>query len=161
MPAENLVNFLAAQTNTRVSDAEEKLKTFCNRVKNLQALEEQPLASAGSFYKDSNEVLHFKTIPLPAAYFPEVNAERVIHPDVAHNILVGDTETNSTVMNELLHTADDRPAKRWWIAAVILAVIGLTCLVIYFTHHKTNGLFGNIKPVEAAQSPKTYRETDK
>jgi hypothetical protein len=70
--------------------------------------EELPFSSAGSFYRDENEDLQFKTVSLPGAYFPEVVAERVIHPDVAHNILVGDTETNSAAMTELLNTGEEK-----------------------------------------------------
>ncbi len=154
--ADTLVSFLSAENDTRVSEAETYLHRFCERLNNLQANEELPLASAGSFYKDSSEVLYFKTVPLPTAYFPAVAAERVIHPDVTHNILVGDTETNSAAMTEMLNSASATSRSRWWIAAISLGLIGLIALVIYFTHHKHGGLFGNIKPVEAAQSPKTY-----
>ncbi len=157
IPADTLLTFIATEENIRMSDAEIRLENFCNRIKNMQANEEHPLASAGSFYKDSNEILHFKTIPLPSAYFPDVVAERVIHPDVSHNILVGDTETNSAAMAEYLNPVETKKRSRWWIAAVSLALIGMIALAIYFTHHKHGGLFGNIKPVEATQSPKTYQ----
>jgi hypothetical protein len=159
--ADTLVSFIASETNSRVTEAENYLNRFCERLTALQANEELPLASAGSFYKDSNEVLHFKTIPLPAAYFPEAAAERVIHPDVSHNILVGDTQTNSAAMTEMLSAGGTTTRTRWWIAAVVLGLIGVIGLVIYFTHHTHGGMFGNIKPVEAAQSPKTYAVPNK
>jgi hypothetical protein len=156
-----LLNFITAQRSINTPEAVELLNNFCRQVTQLGANEELPFATAGSFYKDDNEKLHFKTVSLPAAYFPEVVAERVIHPDVAHNILVGDTHTNSAAMTELLNTGEQAKRSRWWIAALSLGVLALIALLIYFTHHEHGGLFGNIKRVKASQSSKTYLTPDK
>jgi hypothetical protein len=157
----SLLNFITGQKNINTAEAVEMLNNYCGRITQLDLNEELPFSSTGSFYKDDNGNLHFKTVSLPAAYFPEVVAERVIHPDVAHNILVGDTETNSTAMTELLNTGEEKKRSRWWIAAVSLGVIAAIALLIYFTHHNSGGMFGNIKPVKASQSSKTYLTPDK
>ena len=161
LPEENLVTFIAAQKNLKTSEAEEMLTSFCAAVQQLRANEELALATSGSFYKDSNGALNFKTIPLPSMFFPDVTAERVIHPDVAHNILVGDKETNSAAMTEQLSYSEGRSRSRWWIAAVVLALIGVIGLIIYFTQYSHGGLFGNIKTVQPKAYPKTYAVPDK
>ena len=60
------------------------------------------LESLGSFFVDDNGKINFKPEELPAAFSQPVFAERVIHPDAEHQILVGDKETTNTVMTELL-----------------------------------------------------------
>jgi hypothetical protein len=71
-----------------------------------------------------------------------VFAERVVHPDAEHAILVGDKETTNTFMAELLipkvETRD-----RWWIWAIVLGAVGLIALLIYFTELKGTLPFGN------------------
>jgi hypothetical protein len=64
-------------------------------------------------------------------------------------------------MTELLNTGEEKKRSRWWIAAVSLGVIAAIALLIYFTHHNSGGMFGNIKPVKASQSSKTYLTPDK
>lgn len=157
----SLINFITGQKSINTPEAVELLNNYCTRIKQLRVNEELPFSSAGSFYRDENENLHFKAVSLPGSYFPEVVAERVIHPDVAHNILVGDTETNSTAMTELLLTGEEKKRSKWWIAAIGLGVIAAIALVIYFTHHEHRGMFGNIKPVKASQSSGTYQTPDK
>ena len=157
----SLINFITGQKNINTPEAVQLLNNYCTEIKQLGVNEERAFSSAGSFYRDENENIHFKSVSLPAAYFPEVVAERVIHPDVAHNILVGDTETNSAAMTELLNTGEEKKRSRWWIAAISLGVIAAIALIIYFTNYKHGGLFGNIRPVKASQSSETYQTPDK
>ena len=152
--ADSLLQFISYKKNISIPEANSSLDNFCKQVKALGAYEDLPLATAGSFYMDENGRLHFKSVSMPAAFFPEAVAERVIHPDVAHHMLVGDKETNSTAMTELLN--DDTVAKsRWWIAAIILAVIALIILFIYYSQNGA-GNTGNAMPVEPTTAPKTY-----
>jgi hypothetical protein len=156
---DSLVDFIAGNKKISTEEATALLYRFCNRVKKLEAFEELPLATAGSFYMDVNGRLHFKSVSLPAAFFPEATAERVIHPDVAHSVLVGDKETNSTVMTEMLQVEDISKSK-WWIAALVL---GLLALIIFFVNYSQNNSsnWGNARPVVPAKESKSYNTTDK
>ncbi len=159
--SDGLIDFIAAQKKISIAEAATLLSNYCSSIKNLPANEEFILHTLGSFYRDENDDLQFKSTALPASFFPEVPAERVIHPDVAHNILVGDTHTNSAAMTELLSTGEEQKRSRWWIAAVIMGSIAVISLIIYFTHHNPAGLFGSIKPAEATQPSKSYQSTGK
>jgi hypothetical protein len=56
-------------------------------------------------------------------------------------MLVGDTQTNTVAMSELLN--EEAPKKsRWWIAALVMALIGLALLFYYYSRHPL-GEFGN------------------
>ena len=159
--SDGLIDFIAAQKQINTAEADTLLSNYCNRIKSLPSTEEFSLPALGSFYKDENEDLQFKPTSLPASFFREVAAERVIHPDVAHSILVGDTQTNSAAMTELLNTGEEQKRSRWWIAAVIMGSIAAISLIIYFTNHNPSGLFGSIKTAEATQSSKSYQSTGK
>ncbi|MBC7867196.1 MAG: hypothetical protein H7X88_06665, partial [Gloeobacteraceae cyanobacterium ES-bin-316] len=92
--ADALLDFVAAQKGISTTEVSFLLKKYCEGLQQLPAYGEIPMGELGSFYMDENGKLHFKSVSLPAAFFPDVVAERVIHPDVAHEILVGDTHTN-------------------------------------------------------------------
>ena len=138
-----LVNYLSAITGGTKYEVTEALDHFCDNLKNKIIDQENiKLESIGNFFVDGSGKINFKTAELPAAFLQPVFAERVIHPDAEHHILVGDKETTNTVMTELL--APKTVTKdRWWIWAIILGAIGLTALLIYFTELKGTVPFGN------------------
>ena len=106
-----------------------------------------------------NDILHFKHTPLPASFFPDAPAQRVIHPDTPHQMLVGDTETNSATMTEILNQ-ETIGKRKWGIAAFVFAILGATIILIYFinTHSRS---FGNTNPVIPVQESKTYSTGNK
>ncbi len=153
-PVSGLHHFIADQYSISEAEAEGLLQHYCKQLQDMQAYEELPLDTVGSFYMDENGKMHFKSLSLPAAYFPDVLAERVVHPDVAHPMLVGDTHTNSTAMTEMLQ---DEPVtkSRWWIAAAVLAVVGLAVIFIYYSSYEL-GQTGNGRKVSTSPESKTY-----
>jgi hypothetical protein len=136
-----LTHFIARYLNVGEDKAAAFLNHYCTAVNQLQASEELGLATVGSFYKDEQGVLHFKSAAIPAAFLPEVAAERVIHADAAHHIMVGDTQTNTVAMSEFLN--QEQPIKnRWLIAALVLYLIGFLLIFYYYSRHPEGG-FGN------------------
>ena len=141
--ANGLLNYLSATTGADKYEATEALSHFCDNLK--QQIIQQPdvsLNSIGSFFVDASGTINFKEAALPAAFIQPVFAERVIHPDAEHPILVGDKETTNTAMTEFLGpgtTIKDR----WWIWAVLLGLIGIAAIVIYFTACNGTTAFGN------------------
>ena len=144
----NLVDYIAAKTNSAVSDVIDKLEQFCNHLKTA-AIAGQPalLQGVGDFFKDASGHIKFKPDQLPAVFFPPVKAERVIHPQAEHQILVGDKETTNTVMTEYLSEPHVKK-KRWWIWAIVLGAIALIAILLYLNNENASSLFGNIMPVE-------------
>jgi hypothetical protein len=155
----SLIDFIAHQKKISPAEATEQLQQFTNSLLQLQANQELVLSTAGHFYMDENSQLHFKSVELPSFLFPEVTAERVIHPDVSHELLVGDTQTNSVAMTELLKEEPIRHS-RWWIAAILLASLATILLFVYYSHHSF-GNVGNAMQVQPKQESKTYNTADK
>lgn len=141
--SEDLQDYLAVSSGMDKTEAAEALTRFCTDIKDrVLTGQEVHLQNIGSFFVNASGILEFKQESLPAAFTQSVFAERVIHPDAEHQILVGDRETTNTVMTELLAPGPELK-DRWWIWAIVLGVVALIALLIYFTALNGNSLFGN------------------
>ena len=137
----DLTDFIARHQNISKATAQHLLAQYCEAIKQLPPFGELGMHTAGSFYVDEQAVLHFKSASMPAVFSPEVLVERIIHSDTPHQLLVGDTQTNTVAMSELLN--EEAPKKsRWWIAALVMAIIGFALLFYYYSRHPL-GEFGN------------------
>jgi hypothetical protein len=140
---DGLLNYLSATTGADKYEATEALSHFCDNLKKKMAGQpDVQLNSIGSFFVDASDTINFKHEELPAVFMQPVFAERVIHPDAEHQILVGDKETTNTVMTEFL-APKSATKDRWWIWAILLGVIGIAAIVIYFTAFNGTSAFGN------------------
>ena len=91
-----LLNYLSATTGADKYEATEALSHFCDGLK--QKMTDQPdvqLNNIGIFFVDGSGTINFREEALPAVFMQPVFAERVIHPDAEHQILVGDKETTN------------------------------------------------------------------
>ncbi len=138
-----LLNYLVLTTGGDKYEVTEALDHFCDNLKKEMTDEANvQLESIGSFFVDDSGTINFKQQQLPTSFVQPVFAERVIHPDAEHQILVGDKETTNTVMTGYFN---ETPAvkDRWWIWAIVLSVTGLIALLIYFTELNGASPFGN------------------
>lgn len=141
--AAGLLDYLSATTGADQYEVTAAFDHFCDTLTTeINNKPEVALESIGTFFVDGSGKINFKSEELPAAFVQSVFAERVVHPDAEHQILVGDKETTNTEMTELLNekiaTKD-----RWWIWAIVLGIVGLLVLVVYFTEFKGTSAFGN------------------
>ncbi|MFZ4059324.1 MAG: hypothetical protein ACOYKE_14370 [Ferruginibacter sp.] len=90
------------------------------------------VAGIGTFEQQADKGIKFSAIPLNPAFFPDVTAERVIHQDAVHTMLVGDKETTNEVMTEY-YNEEVVVADRWWIAAILLAAAGIGAIALYLS----------------------------
>jgi len=145
--ASNLLDHIAAKTNSTVLQTIDKLGQFCNSLKAaIKANQPAVLNGVGNFFTDSSGSINFRSGQLPVSFFQPVKAERVIHPEAEHQILVGDKETTNTLMTEYFSEAPVKK-KRWWIWVVILGAIALIAILLYLNNANATSMFGNIMPV--------------
>ena len=138
-----LLDYLTTTTGADKYEVTEALDHFCDNLKNkITDQSGIQLESIGNFFVDGLGKINFTSEELPTAFVQPVFAERVIHPDAEHQILVGDKETTNTVMTDFFNETTV-VKDRWWIWAIVLGVIGLLALLIYFTEFKGNAAFGN------------------
>jgi hypothetical protein len=160
LPADDLLRYIAARKNISVNAAEKNLRDYCHTLSGLQQGSGSLLDDVGRFYVDENGKLVFSSLEIPAAFLPAVPAERAIHPNDEHEMLVGDTKTTSTVMSEFYNVEDRKRNNRWWIWAAALCVIATIVSIIYFNDQRRNDAFGNAGRVEPAKQSPTYRSPD-
>ena len=159
--ADELLQYISLKKNIDVQQASDLLSSYCDRLLQMQPYEEIPLGSAGTFYTNEEGELHFRSAVLPAAFLPVVTAGRVIHPDVSHRMLVGDTQTNTSTMAELLDNQGNSRRPKWIWAAIGLGIAGLLALTLYLMNNGKGGSFGNSSPVKASPAPATYQSSGK
>lgn len=139
-----LVQYLAATSSGSDDKISESLNQYCDNLKKqITDQSNVKLEQIGQFFIDGSGKINFKQEELPRVFSQNVFAERVIHPEAEHHILVGDKETTNTVMTERL-SAKPETRDRWWIWAIVIGAVGLALLLIYFTQFSGTSSFGNV-----------------
>jgi nucleoid DNA-binding protein len=153
-----LINYIAVKKSIPSAEAQARIKEWCTDAGyRLKAGEEIFLPSLGSLKKGASGNIFFhrqKDIP----FFVPVPAERVIHKNSVHAVLVGDRETNSTIMNQLLNEEEEvQRDNAWKIIAIVLFLIALSLLFFYFYQHSFSlSSLGNQGKISPQAPPATY-----
>ena len=126
-----LKNYISDLYNIPMQDAEEKINNWCLHAKvNLDSGGKLNFSSVGTLQKDEAGNIFFRKDQLANFYEP-VTAERVIHKNAEHTVLVGDKETTSGVMSEFYRDEVVNEKKvSWKILAIVLLVISLLFLFL-------------------------------
>jgi nucleoid DNA-binding protein len=98
------------------------------------------ITGLGSFTRDSSGALQFESFPVNEYFLQPVIAEKVIHENAEHSILVGDKETTNVVMNEYYSEEGTETKSNWCIWAAALAVVGIALVGIYLYANGFNSL---------------------
>ena len=124
-----LPDYIAKKKQISRSAAVALLNNFCDGLKKHATLS---IKNIGRFSTGHYDAVQFEPAVVPQLLLQSVEADRVIHPEAEHSMLVGDTETTNTAMAEYYV---DEPVKksRWWIAALALVVVATVSIVIYFS----------------------------
>ena len=141
----DLVSYISLKQGIHEIHAAENINNWCINVKDkLDAGEKIYFESVGNLQKNAegNIFFHKKS---EFMMYEIVPAERVIHKNEQHSVLVGDRETTSAAMNEFYREDGIVNKKPWWkIWAVVLFILPLLILIIHFsTHHFTTSGVGN------------------
>ena len=153
-----LINYIAVKKNVAISEAQALINEWCSDIKTkLKNEEDIQLQSLGSLKKDSSgDTLFHRQIDI--LFFVPVTAERAVHENHSvHSVLVGDRETDSSVMNELFRQGKAARTPTWKIISLILFVVAALLLSFYFYQHPLSmSSSGNQQPVVPGAPPATY-----
>lgn len=157
-PAEGLIRYIALKKDLDLPQAEKQIKEVCSDIKDkIFSGEKVLLNSIGVLYKDHAGNINFeKELDIPA--LEPVPALRVVHKEVKHAMIVGDKETDSSKMNELLNGETEIKSRKvfWKVAAIFLLLVGAGILIFhYYTTSSENPLGNGTKIVPNPSSP-TY-----
>ncbi len=129
--ADELVKYISVKKQVSNGQALSMLSDFCAGLHQSQKLE---IPAVGKFILNADQTVSFVADEIPAVLLQPVNAERVMHPDAEHTMLVGDKETTNTEMNEYYK---ETPVQRtrWGIWAIVIAVASIAALAIHFSQN--------------------------
>ncbi len=153
--SDDLLNYISLRLQVPVEAARQGLDNYSARLEKLDAFAEMVIPGAGKFYTTTEGELVFKSISAVEHFRPPVHAERVIHPQATHAILVGDKESNSAQMAEFYSESTRVTGGKWWIGALLLFIIAIAMIIMYYSDRGTEN-WGNGNPVPAAEEHPTY-----
>lgn len=156
--SDGLVKYIADKKQLGVSQALDDLKKWCseakNKLKNGEEILLEPLGvikkgTSGNIFIPQNSSFQF---------FEPVPAERVIHQNSDHAMLVGDKQTTSAVMNNYFQEDEIvRKNNTWKIIAIILLGIAVFFLIVHFYGNPFSlSTIGNQHKIVPGTTPPTY-----
>jgi hypothetical protein len=126
----HFISFLSKEINVSEHEAGSKFSNFIQQLINkLQNVHDLQLPGLGWLSKN-DEVYNFTSTDTLQKFYPGVTAERVIRQNAQHIVRVGEDHKTSTEMYEILHK--EATHDRWWIAAVVLSVVGIAAILYYY-----------------------------
>jgi nucleoid DNA-binding protein len=134
LPADKFFfNFLARELDTDEVQAVRRFTDFTAQLQvNIQQDKPVVLKGIGELKKQTTTVINFQPEILPG-YYPPLAADRVIRKNATHLIKVGEQEKTSVEMQSELHVREKAVrTERWWIPAVIFALIGILGIAYYY-----------------------------
>jgi len=157
--SDGLVKYVSEKKKIPVADALDELKRWCADTKSkLKQGEEILLEPLGVLKKAASGNEFVRNSKAGVSFFEPVVAERVIHENTEHEMLVGDKHTTSSVMNHYYQEEEIIPkSNRWKIFAIILLLIGLVLLFLHFYANPFSAkTVGNQQRVIPTTAPQTY-----
>ena len=91
-------------------------------------------------------------------FLPDVHSNRVIRKEVAHTILVGETERSSGESKQWLGEDVVVAKAGWWIAAAIIAAIALIMIFYQFFRNDYSFVSGKQTPVAVATESAQHQD---
>jgi hypothetical protein len=135
-PEKNFYNFLADELNINEEQATISFAIFTSEIRNdLDADKPVYFKGIGTLTREKSRTIAFQSETLPS-FYPVVTAEKIIRKNVGHTILVGEKEKTSDEMQTVLQQTQPIKKERWWIAAAVLAIIGVATIAFYYLTHK-------------------------
>ena len=130
----HFISFLSKEINVSEHDAGNRFSNFIQQLINkLQAGLALQLPGLGLLSKNDDAYNFISTDTLQQLYLG-VSAERVIRQNAQHTVRVGEDHKTSTEMYEILHK--EATHDRWWIAAIVLSVVGIAAILYYYLTFK-------------------------
>jgi hypothetical protein len=153
----NVEAYMALQKNITRDEAAHQLTKMVEDIQALPIGQHLEIPNVGKFYKDENDKIGFIAVETPAHFLPQVVAERVVHPNDSHTMLVGETETNTAAMAEYFSEEEPTMKSKWWIFAVASFAVSVAAVGFYASDKKADSFFGASNKIEAGVADSTYR----
>lgn len=126
-----LIDYVAHHKNMSTSLATEEMQYYIDRLKaNLAHRDALYFNGIGTLQKNEIGVLEFSREANHLKLFAPAPAERVIREGAVHQMLVGEKETNTMAMSEMLNEEAPKQRTWWWIVALIIAIASIIMIFL-------------------------------
>ena len=157
MDSNNLTEYIAVNKNISFEEAAYQLTNISNEILSLKNAEQFLIGGVGHFTKSANDKLLFKETSVAEYFSPSIFAERVIHPDDSHAILVGDKEMDRNSMTEFYTNTIPARKSKWWLWTAALFLLAVILITVYVNNKNHNNLFGVSQKVEVKEATRQYK----
>lgn len=157
-----LIHFISVKKNISEGEAESQLDIFCKEWREkIETRETLCFDAFGSLKKnEEGNIVFIKATN--HAYFRSISSRRVLHENAQHNVLVGDNETTSTIMNRYYSKEVEVTKLSWPKWMLIFTAIALSVLFYHFYNHKfSTSSTGNQSHFVINAAPQTHFELSK
>jgi hypothetical protein len=135
-PDKNLFNYLSAQQNISDYEALRQYNDFAYSLRDrLNYFREAPWEGLGILKKDDSGEIHFETSIANPFFLQPVPAEKVVHANAKHMLLVGDRERSNSEMSDWFAEEPVHGNRLWWLVALLIGVAAVFVIMINFSIH--------------------------
>jgi hypothetical protein len=125
---QSLIGFISRQSGQNEEESFELLQQFCHDFKStLLQQGEWIWPGIGKWVALNENQAGFVPEKELDTFYETIPAARVVQKGKVHAMMVGDKETNTGAMQEMLLEADEIEAGegRWWIPALVIGIVAL------------------------------------
>jgi hypothetical protein len=144
-PDKEFFSYLARKNRISDYDALRNYNAFAYTLRDqLNQQQSAVWEGLGTLVKDDTGGITLVSSRHAPEFIRDIPAEKLLRDDAEHKLLVGDRERTSSEMTQWFSEEPAPGRKRWWLAAVIIAVVSLLLAVIHLSTHGWNiGATGN------------------
>jgi len=137
LPDREFFIFLGARKGLVEQEAIRQYNEWAEQLReSLSSRKTSKLEGIGVLKKEAGGELRFEATNHPKSFDIKVYAERLIRSNASHHMLVGDRETTSVVMNDLLHDDHTVRKRAWWIYVLVIIVLLAMAALVYFFYNR-------------------------
>ncbi len=129
--------FLSARKGLEEGEAARQYHEWAERLReSLSSRKTSKLEGIGILKKEAGGELKFEATNQPRSFDINVHAERLIRSNASHHMLVGDRETTTVQMNDMLHDEHTVRKRFWWIYVVVIIALVVVAALMYFFYNR-------------------------
>lgn len=142
-PGKDFFTFLAARKSVEDFEAIKIYNEWAMQLRNTISTDEfTPLQGVGSLKRDARGEIIFEPAGPQQSFHLPVPAERIIRTNAQHTMIVGDREVTNVEMTDYLSGARAK-SRRWWIYAMIIAIVAIIAILVHLYRSQGPTAFGN------------------
>jgi hypothetical protein len=132
VPAKEFFLFLSNRKKVEEYEAIRRYNEWARQLREaVENADGSMLEGIGTLKRNSSGEIVFEPLTNPKSFDVSVPAERIIRTNASHQMLVGDKETTSVAMSDLLHEETQARKNSWWIYALVIFVVAAIAAMIY------------------------------